>query len=254
MKYGRIYLNNMKVDYFLLTKYNVGITTGKYAKRQEEWMRDRLELFKRFTLPSVLSQTHPPYKWVLFIDRATDPEQHRLLWDEIYKFNFINIGLTDSQSIIQDARKYVNLFRRNNYVVTTRLDNDDAIHKLFFEKIEEQVKNPPKYSQFHFIVNFDWGIVYNPKTWDIRISRQGSNPFISKIEKGSDIQTVWGFKHTEASRYGQMIRLGEESTPMWIQTVHGKNVSNRMQGSPYEEHKELFNNVDFQRYYEENFT
>lgn len=243
----------MNVDYFILTKYNVGIKTGKYAKRQDEWMENRLELFKKFTLPSVLSQTHPPHMWVLFIDKHTNPDHHIKLWETIHKLHFIDIVLTDNENIVKAARDKVNTFRRNSCVVTTRLDNDDAIRKNFIQRLHYQVKNPPQYSQYHFLVNFDWGFVYNPNTGDVRISRQGSNPFISKIEKGSEIQTVWGFKHTEASRQGRLVKVEDQREPMWVQTVHGKNVSNGMQGSPYNEHKEIFN-VGFEQYYKENFT
>lgn len=252
MKYGKVYLNKMKVDNFILTKYNVGMSSGKYAKRQEEWLEDRLGLFKKFTLSSVLCQECLPYKWLIFIDKHTDPEYHRRLWEAVYEFYFVDIVLTDQQSIVETARKRVNGFRRNECVITTRLDNDDAIHRLFIQRLQEEIRNPSQNSQGNFILNFDWGIVYNPNTGDARISLQGSNPFISKVERGEEIQTVWGFKHTEASRQGRLIRIGGKGSPMWIQTIHGKNVSNKMQGSPYSEHQDILN-VEFGRYYKENF-
>ena len=61
----------------ILTRFNIRWDeqpTGPSLGTNPEWLRDRLELFERYCLPSILKQTQPSFSWILFFDHETPPE------------------------------------------------------------------------------------------------------------------------------------------------------------------------------------
>jgi hypothetical protein len=109
-------------------------------------------------------------------------------------------------------------------VITTRVDNDDAVPVDFIERIHASVTTQP----LHFI-NFvtgaqlaDFKVYFRPYT---------KNPFISLVEPvtGSELKTVFVDEHFQLDRHGP-IRNVRTRVPMWMQVVHGGNVGNEIVG------------------------
>jgi hypothetical protein len=76
------------------------------------------------------------------------------------------------------------------------------------------------------VFNFEYGLVYH--NGHIYLRRDSSNPFSSFLEPFDDIRTIWGEQHIHLDRLGPVKQLGP--SPMWLQVVHGANVSNRIRG------------------------
>jgi hypothetical protein len=128
------------------------------------------------------------------------------------------------------------------------------IHKDFLNQVNYLSDYIETNNSYPFVINFDWGFVYNPYKSDVRFSKQGSNPFITRVEdKAVQAETVWGVKHTEAHLLGKKVNVGHANMPMWVQVIHGTNVSNRMQGSPYSLCMEPPFDIDFREYLERNY-
>lgn len=113
------------------------------------------------------------------------------------------------------------------FLITTRLDNDDALNIRAIAAIQDQFRPYERIA-----LNFPNGFCYyNQKLF---LSRQLSNPFLSLIErihwnKGQpEIHSVMGRKHMEMAKLAPIRQLNGE--PMWLQVVHQNNLSNRPKG------------------------
>ena len=57
------------VDHVLLTRFNLPSAGAESIVRAKDgWLRARIELFRRFCLPSVLRQTRQDFKWIIYLD------------------------------------------------------------------------------------------------------------------------------------------------------------------------------------------
>lgn len=106
-----------------------------------------------------------------------------------------------------------------SHVITTRLDNDDAVRSDFVERIQRE----SHFGEREFL-NLSSGYVW----FEGRVLRQEhlSNSFISCVEPASDIRTVHCEQHGKLSRVGpiRQIATGE---PYWMRVCHDRNKLNR---------------------------
>lgn len=73
------------VKHFVITLFNIKIYQKDKAKRDvltDEWLRERLDLFERYCLPSMKQQTDKDYVWLCLFDKETRAIADRL---EAYK-------------------------------------------------------------------------------------------------------------------------------------------------------------------------
>lgn len=221
-----------KFEHFLLTKFNKGLYTrskktgGKRTVR-DEWMTHRIRLFEKYCLPSIKNQATQDFKWLVLFDRNT-PEKYRKRIEEYTRYRqFIPVfGGWFPQHVKRLLKP------ETQYLITTRIDNDDAFHK-----------NALKNLQLHFaeqrflFLNFPRGYCLEDTTGRITLNGSKSNPFITLIEKvernpqGITIQTVRCMNHSHLERLGKIEQICT-SIPMWVQIIHDRNISNRVRGKP----------------------
>lgn len=208
----------MNFKHLILTRFNTGFD-GPFSC-SPEWLDHRFGLFERFCLPSVLSQTRRDFDWLIFAHPETPPPFRARL-----------------ESLSSDPRIRLCLVRRPDdifacaartipdscsHLITTSLDNDDAIGTRYIEHIQDKFQG-----QDFEILNFTTGYrlaVRAGKLYRNRVA--GPNPFVSLIEKaGSSVHTIrrWG-NHSQLVRLQPMIR-NIESDPQWIQVIHGRNLA-----------------------------
>jgi hypothetical protein len=108
-----------------------------------------------------------------------------------------------------------------NWLVTTRLDNDDGLHHDFVRTLHEEIRVGTEEA-----LDFPWGIVYaNGVPY---LSRQKCNAFISLSEPLEKMRTVLSVRHKEMARRYRVREIGPG--PFWLQSVHGSNVGNKIRG------------------------
>lgn len=229
------------IQHFLLTRYNTGLYGRRLRVSYVEWMEHRLDLFRKYLVPSIKNQTFKDFKWLIFFDPGTPDDYMQRVFEVVTPVREVaNVYLTTGGDLNSYADRAVKNLQESKWVATSRVDNDDALHKDFMERIAaqsvvHQLSNP----EFH--INFDWGYVYDVRTGELAVSCQGSNPFITRVSSGDPISIVWGYKHTEAASKASMKRISIPDEPYWIQIIHGKNVSNRMNGKRIEKGMEKVN-------------
>lgn len=208
-----------RFDHFLLTRFNTAIE-GRLPP-SDEWLRERLALFKKTLLPSLRAQSCASFRWLIFC--ADDSPA----WFRAQLTNAVGalgepVWVTGSFSPETVAAE-VGSRTATPYLITTRIDNDDAVSSGFVERIQERFA----YQSFAFL-NFMHGLQYEDG-WLYRRS-DPSNAFCSLIERrtGGQPRTVFLDWHTRIASYGPVDQV--RSQPVWMQIVHGGNLANRARG------------------------
>lgn len=183
----------MSYRHFIITRFNLRNSNPAWSKDKAgkevltgDWMKKRMELFLNYCLPSVINQTNKNFLWFIYFDTTTS--------DEIRKINNELEGKYQGLVQIFYAGGYNDFLQRycadvlsfcvsgQDHVITTRLDNDDIIHKDFVKNIQENYSAQP-----FTTVNFVKILMMTPSTINrLHIDYIFSNHFISLIEQISE--------------------------------------------------------------------
>lgn len=209
-------------NHVLLTRFNLpspGVQSLIRAK--EGWLRERVDLFETYCLPSVLAQTCPDFTWIIYLD----PESPKWLRDRMAKYGETGTlhpvyrESVSEEELVDDIRKIAEPVRK--YVMTTNLDNDDAISSDFIHRLQEVA---PRSETVAIYVTE--GLIRSGEA--LYLHRYPRNAFNSVCTEWSEAKTCWSEWHTDFGAVMPVIELG--GPPGWMQIVHGSNVSNRVRG------------------------
>ncbi len=207
-------------NHFILTRFNLKMWTD--VELDEAWYQHRFSLFEQFCWPSVKAQTNQSFTWLLFFDQSTP--QAFLPYIETYKnhphtqIHFIN-GF-DLRAMLQIIR--AQLVDTTTHLITTTLDNDDALATTYVEQLQRQFKAQP-----FELINFTEGLRYDVNREKLYACQLHSNPFISLIEQikpNQKFRSIAGcLPHsTIASRFSPLTDI--QSSPLWLQVIHDRNM------------------------------
>lgn len=206
-------------DHFLLTRFNVRI--GKRA--DDSWLRHRLGYFERLCRQSVLRQTTQNFRWLAYFDAERESwferEVERLA-DGVFEPIWVAGELTPDLSAASVAER-----SSAPWVITTRVDNDDALARDFIEQVQLQFRHQET-AEF---INFSDGLQLSDGGKVFRRS-DPSNAFISLIEKRTKKCPIGVYidRHDRVSKHAPMRQVSTH--PMWLQMVHGQNIGNTIRG------------------------
>ena len=113
--------------HLVLTRFNTAIGYAPSLRRLDsDWLRERLILFERFCMPSMAAQQDAQFQWVVFFDAAS-PAWFK---DKIKSYGTLIMPLyidgLATDPVIAERVARTGLVS-SQYLVTTRLDNDDAL-------------------------------------------------------------------------------------------------------------------------------
>jgi hypothetical protein len=208
-------------QHLLLTRFNLRRTGPPPG---EEWLRHRLELFRRYTVASVVTQSSPAFRWLVLVDHESPTwlldELAGLLGDDRYE----TVPLDAIGGLPPIAAEHVGA--GTTHLITSRLDNDDAIARDFVASVQAAFAG----QDFEF-VNFTNGLQL--AAGRLLLTQQRVSPFVSLIERVEDgalPRTVHLCRHSEVGAHGPVLELSTH--PMWLQVLHDRNLSNHPQGLP----------------------
>lgn len=215
----------MTFTHLLLTRFNVQAGYGDpKAGLDPKWLEYRFKLFEQFCYPSVCAQSNQNFTWLVFFDDQT-PEafKSKIAAAARYK-NLIPVYVQGyfSESVLRSALAQ-HIDSGSSHMITTRLDNDDAVSRNFIESVQVQFKG-----QSCEFINFTQGYcLHNQKLY---LMEDSSNPFISLIESldGSPLKSVLCVAHNKLKTMGNIHQVPNE--PAWLQVIHRGNVSNIVRG------------------------
>jgi hypothetical protein len=232
----------MDYSHFIITQFNLRnfpLSNNHEYETWLEWTRKRIELFKAYCLPSIVNQSCKTFKWLIYFDADT-PEEFNAFLDHLNSYSFIIIcyskGIEDFNiTYTEEIKKRIG--RSVKWVITTRIDNDDCLHRDAVEIIQKNLTE-----KHGFLMSLASGYLLNIKDRTLSHYYYPMSPFITLIEAYTDdIKGIFGKGHTkyDSLRLYVFKELWLEyfnkkarrsrfilNKPLWIQTVHGENVSN----------------------------
>lgn len=194
------------------------------------WLLERVEIFKTFCLPSILNQSNKNFDWFFYIDSETPQQVKNELVTIFEPYPFIELisHHYDSFNITKylqgDIQQY--LGSHFQYLISSRLDTDDMLHRDYVENVQKQFKN-----QEYQALNFNKGLVYHISTGVSSIMVHRFNAFMTLIENRSSygFNTVFHKQHIEYRNDFRKLEI-EIKQPMWCVTIHGLNDSTGFYG------------------------
>lgn len=214
-------------EHIVLTRFNVKLHDNPISGRgtDPDWLEERFKLFETFCYPSLLGQTNNRFKWiVLFDDMTPEPFRERALsyrkWPN-YNPEFVNFAFPEHSICPSGLKSIIQKYVPSNcqFLITTRIDNDDAVSKYFIQKIQScfRAKNAEG-------ITFPLGLqLYKGRLY---LDYSIGNHYISLIEKfrPGSFHTVFMKPHNQLYRAVPVRQV--LCRPTWLEVVHGGNIAN----------------------------
>lgn len=210
------------LGHFLITRFNIPVPfKGSENRLRPEWLERRFELFERFCLPSVASQSTRDFTWLVLVDAET-PSRFLTRLDGCRRaFPLRPLRVDGSWRDLLREEVTGLLPPGARHVLTSRLDSDDAVGVRFIESVRGAAQ-----ARDSGVFLFPRGFVWHEGRLYLR--DYPLNPFATMLEPLQGFKTVFQADHNDLADSGEVVYLSEE--PSWLQVVHGGNASNSLAG------------------------
>jgi len=213
---------NSDIDHIVLTRFNLPSSGSESLVRAKEgWLRQRVELFERYCMPSVAAQGVKDFHWIIYFD----PESPEWLMTRISEwcsdgaFTPIFRESVGHAELVGDLRAVSGA--RRPRLITTNLDNDDGLATDFIERLQKAPVSSPRAALY-----LSRGLIKRDGRVYLRTDRD--NAFCSVAEDWTEPAGCWADWHNRLALQMPVIEIG--GAPGWLQVIHGLNVSNRVRG------------------------
>jgi len=225
------------IEQILLTRFNV--YNEEYfsvdGRNFENWCADRVQKFKTVCLPSVI-QAHEraDFRWIILFDQESPQVVTELIMELmqqawIYPI-FVPRNTNISFAALPLIKAAVHAITRDDtdYIITTRLDNDDAIHSRYMEAVlwnaRKIIKQPD--IQYPHVLDFEVGTSFDSK--EVRVFTMSKiSMFLNLIEKRADgVLSAFAKSHSTINDHYQTTRI-RTNEPLWMMHCHSNNWLNK---------------------------
>lgn len=211
------------VDHVFLTRFNLpseGVES--MIRAREGWLRERIDLFERYTVPSLAAQTLRDFHWIVYLDPKSPHWLKQRMAEHVANGSFTALYRERvlHDDLIADLRSVVPYQRGE--LITTNIDNDDGLAQDFVERLQRADTGDVERTALYF----GNGLIKSPTALFLR--HDPVNAFCSVREPWHDPMTCWSDWHNLLGRHMSTLEVG--GPPAWLQVVHGNNVSNRVRG------------------------
>lgn len=232
---------------------------GKISTIEDTYLQDRFHLFEKFCLPSIEQQTCQDFKWLVLFDINT-PDYFKKKIEELQNrynrfipcffdinnqnieneyYDYFNKYISElnlKESDYKNTDEYIQRILTPNFIskcihkytknevdfiITTRIDNDDSFHKNFIEVIQNEVKSQNKF----ILLDYINGYRYILKNRSVSKFCFPNGHFTTLIEPyKTNLQTVIYWNHFLAHKIIPIKHIN--CKPMYIELIHNSNVIN----------------------------
>ncbi|TXE15601.1 hypothetical protein ES692_16005 [Psychroserpens burtonensis] len=215
------------MEHYLITRFNLKNENWHNPNSDNHvlsntWLDERFNIFETYCLPSIENQTNKNFKWLVCFDIDTPKDYSSKIKNlEIHLPFFQPLFIDGFKNLEKDISNFVKADSQNRFIITTRLDNDDIVHKNFIKTIQNLFQ--PKSAVIN--INLGYQLILMPnKNYQLRLVKKEHNPFMSVISEKDNFESVLSKEHHYwKSHNHQIINKNER---LWIQFVHGNNVLN----------------------------
>lgn len=204
-------------NHFLLCRYNLGLySSNPYnVKDKDAWMRERLPMFKRL-LDSLEAQTNKDFILILSIDAFTPVEFQKEIAELLNTYSFKFLGCT-----VQPREFIKTLKIEREWMITSRIDNDDEYYPNFIETIQKSFQAKSEVLDIK-------GVQFDGKDYYKTNRRYPNSPFLSLVEPSTQRKTAHYRAHTSMNKFAPARFVSNET--LYIQHIHENNVINKISG------------------------
>lgn len=206
----------MNFHHVVIVRFNLGL----YDSHPDPhgWMAHRMELFERYHLPSIDAQSWSNFSCYYLIDNATPFRAY----DKIKR----GIGSSDEthhsmERALERAQLSANCLGYD-WLVTTRLDNDDAIEPRFIERVQDHLA--PR----RMLIDTA-GVQLDARTgvrWEA--PAKVPSPFLTVVEPVEDFKGCYQDQHARMGRHFEHRVFIDEL--LYTQVLHDHNKANKPSG------------------------
>ena len=221
----------LEIQHFILTRFNLRLWNRDkegHSVRTLGWLEHRFRIFEEYCLPSIYNQTCQEFGWIVLFDSKT-PEIYRKKIEE-YKIKcpqLIPVFVEPDQ-----GRFFAKIFReevvkrlKSRRVITTYLDNDDALSVKFVEDLQSRVASLEDGTFINYTDGYQF---YTDYKYMMQINYP-RNHFMSVVENGNPnmVKTIYGYgSHYYVDRIKNAKFEIVSRLPMWCEVIHERNMGN----------------------------
>ena len=231
---GSTFRDAITLHHFILTRFNLLLwNKDKMGSpvRTIKWLEHRFALFERYCLPSVKSQTCKDFVWIVLFDSSTPVRFKNIIADYQKECSqFVPVFVEPD-----NGRYFANIFQeevrrrlpdgRCGRVLTTYLDNDDALNIKMVEDLQNRVEALPNGTFIFYTDGYQY-FTDDPYLMQILYKK---NHFVSVIEGDSkdQVKSIYSYgSHYYIDKIKDVKIAYVSNEPMWCQVVHDKNMGN----------------------------
>lgn len=196
----------------------------------EAWFDYRLTLFSAITVPSMMAQSSQDFVWQLVVDKRMPPRA-RARFDEIMKpvenARIIEVEFkTDFRKVIVKSAKAYAAEKSAEYVLSSRLDDDDALHVKAFERLQTETERFFAESEHEYAaLSLNVGCMWLPSHARGYTRYHDSHSLgLSLLEPADASRSVYGYPHRELKQRvtprGAYVRGIDGNQLWWLYAAH----------------------------------
>lgn len=212
------------VEQALLTRFNVQLAPEAETGISDAWLEPRIAIFAEVCAPSVAGQEGVSRPWFVMIDARTPMPAvaaiRRACGDTDARI--ITLAGVYSDTLLREALSD-HLVRDRPHLVTSRVDNDDALSVDYLDTVLEQARP------------VEQEVLVSTRGYQLAGSRlyavtDPHSPFLTMVERTAHVPvTAFCAPHHLVHRSFTTRAVSGER--MWLQGVHGGNIANMVTGT-----------------------
>lgn len=221
----------LTLQHYILTRFNLLLwNKDKEGNkvRSKEWLEHRFTLFERYCLPSIKNQTCKNFQWIVLFDSTTPV----IFKTKVERYKIECPQLIPVYVDPLKGRFFAEIFRlevvkrlKAQRVITTYLDNDDALSIHFIEDLQKRAESLYDGT----FINYTEGYQYYTDHNYLMHIHYPRNHFMSVVEGGNIamVKTIYGYgSHYYIEKIPGINIDNVVGLPMWCEVIHEKNMGN----------------------------
>ena len=123
----------MKYKHIILTRFNLQYDLLSDIHIQDNWLEERFRLFEQYCFPSIIAQTNQQFDWVILLSDQTPKNYILRITQHTNSYKNIHLELCSYYEDVNILYKTIGLkyIQDYDYLLSTRVDNDDMLAKDF---------------------------------------------------------------------------------------------------------------------------
>lgn len=225
------------IPHFVFMNFNAGLYQRTDLRRRTgfdkplDWLQHRLKLARQYTVASLAAQTFKDFVLIVHVDSLTPLDQEEMIVSSLRPLRFQRLYTPHKLDMKTVPQELIDIHypHHTGPVISTRMDNDDAVHPKFFETVQA-VASKLKTTG---IVDYKVGAFFDPGAKRGYVWNWGyASPFLSLCawpNAEGKYPSCWAGQHGTMNKlFPWHVQASPEA--MWMQVCHGRNLVNRIRG------------------------